>query len=223
MLSPLPAQLPEQPRPAGTAATLPGPSRAPPARTAPICRGAPPEAGLRLEELRLPVVGTPREPGTTLTWESLSVRLVQKPQEKDDRGEAGHPSSDRASSPPAFPAAAVPLPPLRSPPHRSSGGSGGGPGSRSRGAARRSRRVAAGSGGRRAEGTPPQRPRPRRAAPLPRRGAQPGSPSFGLKAVLRRAWRFVFCCFFFFPPLSLFFKIPFQARLRTPRSPIGSG
>lgn len=65
MLSPLPAQLLEQPRPAGTAATPPGPSRAPPTRTAPICRGAPPEAGLRLEELRPPVVGTPREAGIT--------------------------------------------------------------------------------------------------------------------------------------------------------------
>lgn len=150
--------------------TPPGPSRVLPARTVPSPLGAdPPEAGLRLEELRLSGFDTPREPGITLsalTWESLSVRLVQKPQEQDDRGEAGHPSPERASSPPALPAAAVPLPPRRSPPHRSSGG-GGGPGSRSRGAARRSRRVAAGSGERRAEGTPPA------AAPAQSRPAAP--------------------------------------------------
>lgn len=112
----------------------------------------------------------------TLTCEDLSLRLGQELQEKDDRGDAGHPSPEftcppscrrAAASPPISPALAARA---RRRPRQPE----------PRCWARRSRRSGGGRRGERAGGSPraQRRPRPRRAGPAapPRRGAAPPSP-----------------------------------------------
>lgn len=128
----------------------------------------------------------------------------------------------RASFPgslPALPAAAVPLPPCKYPPHWWLG-RGGGPGSRSRGCCSEEppkwRREARGAGGGGREAPPePSAGRARaEAAPLPRRagGSTPGPPSHRLKGFLS-GWVVGWV---------LVFLTPIQAQPHTHKSPPGT-